>query len=74
MFDEVARLNEHATRSAGRVEDDAVIGLNHVDDGLDDCGRGEELTVVVGALLGELGEEIFVDASKHVTWGVAQPV
>ena len=39
-LDEVARLHEHAPRAAGGIEDYAVIGRDHVDDGLDDGGRG----------------------------------
>lgn len=60
----MAGLHEHAARAAGGVEDHTVIGLDHVDDGLDDGGRGEELAVVVGVLLGELGEEVFVKAPE----------
>ena len=50
----------------------AVVGLDDVDDGLDDRRRGEELAVVVCALLRELREEIFVDAAEHVARGRAQ--
>ena len=35
-------------------------------------GGGEELAVIVRALLGELREEIFVDAAEHVARGFAQ--
>ena len=66
VLDEVARLHEHSARAGGGVEDDTVIRLNHIDDGLDDRGRGEELAVVVRALLRELGEKVFVDAAEHV--------
>ena len=71
-LDEVARLHEHAARAAGGIEDHAVVGLDHVDDGLDDGGRGEKLAVIVRALLRELGEEVFVDAAEHVARGRAQ--
>ena len=57
---------------AGGVENDTVVGLDHVDDSLDDRGRGEKLAVVVRALLRELGEEVFVDAAEHVAGGRAQ--
>ena len=43
-----------------------MVGFDHVDDGLDDRGWGEELATVVRALLGKLGEEIFVDPPEHV--------
>ena len=49
-----------------------MIGLDHVDDGLDDGGRREELAVVVCALLRELCKEVFVDAPEHVARGRAQ--
>ena len=64
--------NEHAARAAGGVEDDAVIRLDHIHDGLDNRGRRKELAVVVCALLGELGQEVFVDAAEHVARGRAQ--
>ena len=51
----------------------AVVGLDDVDDGLHDRRRREELAVVVRALFGELGEEVFVDAAEHVAGGRAQP-
>jgi len=47
-----------------------VIRLNDVDDGLNDCGRREELAVVVGLLDGKLGEEVFVDAAEDVAGGL----
>ena len=72
VLDEVARLHEHAARAAGGVEHDAVVGLDDVDDGLDERRRGEELAVVVRAQLRELREEILVDAAEHVARGRAQ--
>ena len=51
VLDKVARLHKHAARSAGGVEYDAVVGLDDVDDGLDNRRRGEELAVVVRTLL-----------------------
>jgi len=74
ILDEVARLHEHAARAAGRIENDAVIGLDDVDDGLDDRGWREELAIVMRALLRKLREEVFVDAAEHVAGGRAQPL
>lgn len=65
-LDEVGGLNEHAARPAGRVDDLAAGGLDDVDDGFNDADRREELTVVVGFLVGELGQEVFVDPAKDV--------
>jgi hypothetical protein len=53
-------------RTAGRIKDGPVVRLDHVDDGLYERRRREELAVVMRTLLGELGEEIFVDATEHV--------
>ena len=72
VLDEMARLHKHPSRSAGGVDDDAMIGLDDVDDGLDDRWRGKELAVVVCALLGELREEVFVDTAKHIARGSTQ--
>ena len=71
VLDEVAGLDEHAARAAGRVEDNAVVGLDDVDDGLHERGRREELAVVVRLLDGELGEEVLVDAAEDVAGGLA---
>ena len=72
VLNEVARLHEHAARAAGGIEDDAVVGLDDVDDGLDYRWRREELAVVVCALLRELRQEVLVDAPEHVARGRAQ--
>ena len=66
VLDEMAGLHKHAARSAGGIEDDAVVRLDDVDDGLHERGRSEELAVVLGALHGELHQEIFVDAAEHI--------
>ena len=71
-LDEVAGLDEHAAGAAGRVEHDAVLGLDDVDDGLHDGRRRVELAVVVCALLGEFGEEVLVDAAEDVARRCAQ--
>ena len=65
-FDEVRALHEHAARAAGRVEHAAVVRLDDVDDGLDQRHRRKELALVMRLLVGELSEEVFVDASEHV--------
>ncbi len=72
IFDEVAGLDEHPAGAASGVEDDAVVGLDDVDDGLNDGRWREELAVVVRALLGEFGEEILVDAPENVPRGLPQ--
>src|ERR1017187_5275606 len=71
-FEEVAGLDEHAAGAAGRVENYAVVGLDDVDNGLDQGRRSEKLAVILRALHGELHEEVFVDAAEHVARGAAQ--
>jgi hypothetical protein len=44
-----------------------MIGFNDVDDSLHDRRWREELTAVVRALFGELGQEVFVNAPENVT-------
>ena len=65
-LDEAGALDEHAARAAGRVEHDAALRREHVGDERDQRDRREELAAVVGLLVGELGEEVFVDAAEHV--------
>ncbi len=71
-LDEVAGLDEHSSRAAGGIKDDAVVGLDDVYDDLDEGRRGEEFAAVLGALHGELHEEVFVDAAEDVAGGVAK--
>ena len=56
------------------VEDDAVVRLDDVDDGLHQRGRGEELAVVLRALHGEFHQEVFVDPAEDIAaWRCAAP-
>src|SRR5271168_3035740 len=66
VLDKMARLHEHPARAAGGVENDAVVGLDDIDDSLDDRGRRKELAIIVRALLRKLGEEVFMDTTKYV--------
>ena len=52
--------------AAGRVEHAAVVRLDDVDDGLHQRDGREELAAVMRLLVGELGEEVLVDAAEHV--------
>ena len=60
-------LHEHAARPTGRIPYSSSRGLDHVGDQGDQGNRGEELTAVVGLLVGELGQEVFVDAAEDIT-------
>ncbi len=70
-LDKVAGLYEHAARTAGGIEDDAMVGLDDVDDGLHKRRRGEKLAVVLRPLHGELHQEILIDAPEDIAGGIA---
>ena len=63
---EVAALDEHAARTAGWVQQCAFLRLDDVHDHLHQGFRREEDAVVGGDVLGELVQEVFVDAADHV--------
>ena len=65
-LDELRALDEHAARSAGRVEDSALIGLEDLDDEPDDGVRREVLTTALAFLRGEIGEEVLVNEAECV--------
>ena len=70
LFNEVAGLDQHSARPADRVEDRAMVRLNHVDDGLDNGRRRKELAVVVRLLDGKLGHEVSKDAAEDIARGL----
>ncbi len=74
LFDEVAALHEHAARAAGQIGHHAVAGFDDVDQRLHQRRWREKFAVVLCALHGELHQEIFVNAAKHITRGVAQGI
>ena len=59
-------MDEHAAAAAGRVQKHAALGFQHVDDHLDQGFGREEHAVVLGDVLGELVEEVLIDAADHV--------
>ena len=59
-------LHEHAAGAARRVEHGAALRVQHVGDQRHQRDGREELTAVVRLLVGELGEEVFVDAPEDV--------
>ena len=67
-------LDEHAAGAAGGVEHGAAVGVEHVGDERDQRHGGEELAAVVGLLVGELREEVLVDAAEDVAVGVPELV
>ncbi len=69
LLDEVAALHEHAAGAAGGIEDNAVVRLDDVDDGLYQGRRGEEFAVVLRPLHGEFHQEVFIDAAEEIAAG-----
>ncbi len=49
-----------------------MVGLDDVDQRLHQRGRREKFAIVLRALHGELHQEIFIDAAKHIARGLAQ--
>ncbi len=72
VLDEMRTLHEHTAGAAGRVEHLATVGFDDVDDRLDERDRREELPAVVGLLIGELRQEILVDAPEDVSIGALE--
>ncbi len=66
-FDDPSALHKHAARTAGRVKHPAVCWFDDVGNQRHQRHRSEELAAVVGLLVGELGQEIFVDAAKDIS-------
>ena len=72
LFDRARALDEHAARAAGRVEYGAALGVEHMGDERDQGDGREEFAVVVGLLVGELGQKIFVDPAKDIAGHLLQ--
>lgn len=67
FFDDASTLHEHATRTAGWIEDRSTLGIEDVGDQRDQRNRRKEFAAIVCLLIGELGEEVLIDAPEHVT-------
>ena len=66
LFDDARALHEHAAGAAGRVQNRAAFRVEHMGDQRHQRDGGEELSGVVGLLVGKLGQKILVDAAEHV--------
>jgi hypothetical protein len=64
--DERGRVDEHPARSAGRVEDRAMVGFDNLHDQLHDGGRREILAALLHEGRGELPHEVLEDQSVSV--------
>ena len=61
---EAGRLHDHATRTAGGIEDAAVERFDHLGEQLHDAAGCVELAAALALAHGERAEEVFVDAAK----------
>lgn len=64
--DELLGLGEHAARTAAGVVDAALVGFEHLDEHADDRAWRVELAAEHAFGLGELAEEVLVDAAEGV--------
>jgi len=65
-LDEAFGLHEHARRAAAGVVDAALVGFEHFDQQAHDAARREELAAELALGLGELAQEVLVDAAECV--------
>ena len=63
---ELDRLHEHARGSAARIVDPPPVGLQHLDEQLDDAAGGVELAPLLALRTGELRKEVLINAAEHV--------
>ena len=61
--DELDRLHEHARGAAAGIVDPSPVGLQHLDEQLNDAARRVELAALLALGAGELREEVLVDAA-----------
>ena len=59
-------LNEHTRRAAAGIVDAPLVGFEHLDEEPHDAARREELAAELALGLGELAEEVLVDAAERV--------
>ena len=72
LLDDAGALHEHAAGACGRVEHCAMLWVEHMGDQRYQREGGEELAAVVSLLIGELGEEVLVDATEDVARDLLQ--
>ena len=69
-LDELFRLDEHAAGAAARVIDPALVRGQHLDQHTDHAAGRVELAALLALGAGELGKEIFIDATQDVPGAV----
>ena len=70
--DEVTGLDKHAATAAGGVKEYAAVGLQNVDNHLDQRLRRKKHPVVLCNVFGKFVEEVFIDAPDHVAAHLVQ--
>jgi len=69
-FNEVSTLGKHATRSAGWIANASVVRLDDLYDQLDQRGWREEFAATLTFRTGEIAQEVFVNLSERVAFGI----
>ena len=69
-FDKLCALNKHSARAACRVEDAAMIRLNHLNDELDNRCGCEKLSAPLSLAHGEFAEKVFINLPEHVPFDI----
>lgn len=67
FLNDACALDKHAAGAAGRVQHRAALRIKNMGNQRDQRDGSEELARVVSLLVGELREEVLVDAAEDVT-------
>ncbi len=65
-FHKSGALDEHSSRTTGRVQNNAIFWFQNVGDERNQRNRGEELTSIMGFKISELGQKVFVDTAENI--------
>ena len=66
LIHKIAGLDEHTAASTGRIQQDAALWLQNIDDHFDQGFGREEHTIVRGDVLCEFVQEVFVNPAQNV--------
>ena len=66
LFDKLFARREHASRTAARIVDSLLVRREHLGQHVDHAARRVELPAVLPLGIGELREEVFVDAALRI--------
>ena len=65
-LDKLCRLHKHTARAAARVIDTTCVGLQDINKGLDNAGRGVKFARQLALSLGKLREAVFVGTTEDI--------